>query len=159
MRHLLRSTSFALVLVLAASGACTNSGGGSGDGPANNLSGTNRARFVYDLELQGAPSTLVMDVEVVGNTGITWGPGVRPDITGVISTGDYTVFTSGELRSAVAAYIFTGENRFADFTNTGNFERFRVQWTETQNGLLMTVNPFGRGPVTYECVLREVSAL
>lgn len=150
---------FALCLLLLPA-ACGGGGGGGGGGSTSNANGTNRARFVFDLSLQGAPATLTMDVEIVGNSGVTWGPGVNPDITGVIGTGSYTVFTAGNLVSAFASYGFTGENAFADFFRTsGGSERFRVQWVETSQGLIMIVNPFGQGPVQYDCILRSATPL
>ena len=99
--------------------------------------------------------TLTMDVEVIGSSGIVWGPGNRPDIRGVIGTGDYTIYTAGTLTSPTANYSFRGENAFADFTEASSFERFRVKWELTQTGLRMIVNPFGQGPVTYDCVLKN----
>jgi hypothetical protein len=130
------------------------SGGGSDGGGTGSVSnGSNRARFFFDVDLQGVLGELVMEIEVVGNSGLTWGPGANPEITGVISTGSYTLYTAGELRSPTAYYVFTGENQFADFTEPATSQRFRVQWSETQNGLIMTVNPFGPGPVQYPCVL------
>lgn len=135
-------------------------GGGSGGGSAPaDQNGSNRARFTFSVDLQGSPGTLILDVEVVGNSGITWGPGVNPDITGVISTGSSTIFTAGELRSDTALYVFTGENQFADFTDTATFERFRVQWAESPQGLTMIVDPFGPGPTIHECVLVQSQLL
>ncbi|MCB9876430.1 MAG: hypothetical protein H6835_02420 [Planctomycetes bacterium] len=115
--------------------------------------GSNRARFTYRVDLQGMPGTLTMDVEVIGSSGLTWGPGPAPSITGVIGTGDYTIYTAGRLVSGTASYVFTGENQFADFTDQTSNERFRVQWVLTGSGLRMVVNPFGPGPATYDCVL------
>ena len=83
----------------------------------------------------------------------------NPDITGVIATGTYTIFTAGELRSPNAYYVFNGENAFADFTAPATFERFRVQFSEIPQGLRMVVNPFGPGPVAYDCILRSSEAL
>ncbi|MBK8976114.1 MAG: hypothetical protein IPM29_09315 [Planctomycetes bacterium] len=143
------------LLVCLTFAACTGKGGsGAGGGAgAGNPNGTNRARFTFAVDLQGVTGQLVMDLEAIGNSGITWGPGVNPQITGVIGTGTYTIYTAGELTSPTAHYVFTGENQFADFTDLTTSERFRVQWIETQRGLIMVVNPFGPGPVSYECVL------
>jgi hypothetical protein len=154
VRALSRLALAGLVVALA---ACAPGGGGGGGG--GNPQGTNRARFTYQVDLQGEVATMVLEAEVVGVTGLTWGPGVTPDITGVISTGQYTVYTSGQLASSTANYIFTGENQFADFTETSTFERFRVQWFQNPQGLMMVVNPFGPGPVTYQCNLVGVQAL
>lgn len=111
------------------------------------------AEFSFDCDLNGQNAQMVMQVEVVTNTGITWGSGTNPAITGVISTGDYTLYTSGNVRSSVAYYTFTGENNYADFVDQNFNQRFLVEWQEIENGLLMIVNPFGPGPASHTCIL------
>ena len=138
----------AAVIVLAA--ACS----GDGSGPAAGAR-SNRARFTFRCDLQGANATLQMDVEAVSTSGVTFGSGSSPSITGVIGTGGVTYFTAGEVRSATALYTFTGDNNYADMVDQGTLQRFRVRWDSTQNGILMTVNPFGPGPVQYACVLTD----
>jgi len=143
--------------------ACGGGGGGSSNGNDGSPNGgstpaptsSNLARFEYICNIEGADATLIMNVEAVGGTGVVYGSGPNPDITAVIGTGSYTYLSSGDLRSDVAYYIFTGENQFADFTNMGNNERFRVQWMFDGDNLVMLVNPFGPGPVSYSCVLQD----
>lgn len=132
---------------------CGNGGGGGDD--ANGLPGnqSDAARFYFDCDLQGLTGQMVMEIEIISSTGITWGPGPNPEITGVIGTGEYIVYTDGELNSPTASYTFTGENQFADFTEVNTFERFRVQWVETSEGLIMIVNPFGDMPTQHSCVV------
>jgi hypothetical protein len=129
-------------------------GGGNGNGNDNAQTGTqsDMARFYFDCDLQGLTGQLVMDVEVISASGITWGPGPDPDITGVIGTGDYTIYTEGGLDSPTSSYIFTGENQFADFTEVNTSERFRVQWVDAPGGITMIVNPFGPLPTQHFCV-------
>lgn len=121
--------------------------------------GSNRARFLFNCDLQGANGVLTMDVEAIRTTGLTWGPGVNPDITGVIATGGFTYLTEGELRSSVALYRFTGENQFADFWDTASFERFRVQWVANNDDLVMVINPFGPGPTQHFCTLESAELI
>lgn len=158
------TTTRRILFVLAIIGllsACVGGGGGGGGDNDNNsdtssdkrANSSNQARFFFDCDLQGLNAEMIMDVEVISSSGITWGSGPNPDITGVISTGDYIIYTSGSLQSSTAAYIFTGENQFADFTEQSTFERFRVQWVEQSNGLTMIVNPFGQGPAQHFCEL------
>lgn len=111
------------------------------------------AEFTFNCDLNGQNGRMLMQVEVVANTGITWGSGSNPDITGVISTGDYTLFTTGSVTSDAAYYTFTGENNFADFVDQTFNQRFLVEWREINNGLLMVVNPFGPGPTSHTCIL------
>jgi hypothetical protein len=114
-----------------------------------------RARFVFDCDLNGGIGVLIMDVEVVQDTGIVWGPGADPDISGVIATGSYDLFTEGLLSSfhdgSDIRYGFTGRNQFADFFRIGLPERFRVQWVEDGDELVMVINPFGPGPTQHRC--------
>ena len=125
------------------------------DASGTSTAGTNRAHFTYSVDLHGVRGTLEMDVEVVSQSGIVWGPGNRPSIRGVIGTGNSTIYTAGRLTSPNANYTFRGENEFADFTDLATSQRFRVRWQLTPRGLLLTANPFGPGPTTYECVLTD----
>lgn len=61
------------------------------------------------------------------------------------------VFTAGSLTSSAAAYSFTGQNRYALFTNLRRHERFRVRFDMMGNNLRITANPHGRGPRSYMC--------
>jgi len=142
-----------LLLLCLMPAACAGGGNGGGGGNPGTTAGSNRARFTFDVDLQGVPGTLVMEVEVINQAGAIWGPGSTPQITAVISAGTFIIFTAGELTSSVANYIFTGENNFADFTEPATSATFRVQWIETAQGMTMVVNPFGPGPVSYACVL------
>ena len=98
--------------------------------------------LTFACDLNGMSAQMVMHREFVSSSGITWGPGANPGITGVIPTGQYTVYTAGEVRSPTAYYSFRGENQFADFV--GANERFRVQWIidGQRGGVWMIVNPF-----------------
>ncbi|MEO0423509.1 MAG: hypothetical protein AAF184_14325 [Pseudomonadota bacterium] len=132
-----------------------NAGGGGG-GPAP----SNKARFTFDCDLQGIVGVLTLDVEVINSAGVVFGSGPNPDITAVIGTGNVTIFTSGELVSSTASYIFTGENQFADFTKvTGTIERFLVEWVEQPDGLTLVINPFGPGTTRQDCLLTGSSFL
>jgi hypothetical protein len=94
---------------------------------------------------------MVMDIEAIGSSGVTYGAGPNPDITGVIGTGEYTLYVSGTLQSPNAYYTFSGENQFADFTEVNTYERFRVQWVTEQDGLIIIVNPLGDAPERHYC--------
>lgn len=129
--------------------------GCGGDDPStsqNSGSGSNRARFTFDCDLNGATAVLTMEVEAINTAGIVFGPGANPDITAVIGTGQVLYVTAGELRSNVALYTFTGENNFADFVDMATFDRFLVQWVGADDGLTMVINPFGPGPAQHSCV-------
>ena len=153
----LLATFLALLLAMVSVG-CGGGGGGDDGSPAvddTTATGSNQARFYFDCDLQGLTGEMVMDMEVVADTGITWGSGSNPDITGVIGTGDYIIYTQGEIRSPTSYYVFTGENNYADFTDMNTYERFRVEWVEDTDGLIMIVNPFGQAPTQHTCVLTD----
>jgi len=140
----------ALCVLLTACGG----GGGSDDSPgAGGGQSSNKARFTFDCDLNGANGVLTMNVEAIGTTGVVFGSGANPDVTGVIATGSVLYVTSGTVESATASYTFTGENNFADFVDRYSFDRFRVEWIQTTTGLYMVINPFGPGPTMHDCRL------
>ncbi len=136
------------VAIIFGLGAC-----GGGDSNSNSSTPSNSARFTFDCDLQGLIGVLTMDVEVIQSSGVVWGPGPNPQITAVIGLNGVTYHTAGELRSPTALYSFTGENQFADFTELEppTFNRFRVQWSEQGQTLIMIINPFGPGPTQHIC--------
>lgn len=153
-KHSWLSIGFVLFLLLGLV-ACDN-------GSAVNLfsdgtPGSNRARFSLDCDLNGLTGVLSMEVEAVGGSGVVWGGGPNPDISSVNTTGDVIYYVSGNLVSPTASYTFVGENNFADFTNTGTLERFRVEWVPLTNGLRMIINPFGPQPTSHDCVLTSAA--
>ena len=97
-------------------------------------------RFVCDLN--GVAAQMNMAIQTVSASGVTWGPGRNPGITGVVPTGEVSIYTAGEVRSPTAHYSFTGEGEFANFTNRRQPERFLVRFVPQQGGLWMIVNPF-----------------
>ena len=106
----------------------------------------------FQCDLNGMIGQMTMKATLVGNAGVTWGPGATPEITGVIGTGDYTIYYEGEIRSPTSVYVFRGENAYADFVEMGTYERFRARMDLTPNGqLIMTINPFGPGPAQHVC--------
>lgn len=114
---------------------------------------SNRARFVFNCDLQGANGALTVDIEAINQAAAIWGSGPNPQITSVVSAGSVLYVTAGELRSATGYYVFTGENQFADFTDMRTYDRFRVQWVFEGGGLTMIINPFGQGPARHRCTL------
>lgn len=148
--HSWLSIGFVLFLLLDLA-ACGN--GSSTNLFSDGTSGSNRARFSLDCDLNGLTGVLSMEVEAVGASGIVWGGGPNPDISAVSTTGDVIYYVSGSLVSPTASYTFVGENNFADFTDAGTLERFRVEWVQLTNGLRMIINPFGPQPTSHDCVL------
>ncbi len=143
-----------MILLTALFGVVALLGGCGGD--SNSDSGSNRSNkaLVYlDCDLQGEIAKMEMLVEVLGDYGLTWSSGASPDITGVISTGDYIVYTSGTVQSSTGYYTFSGENQFADFVDQYTYDRFLVEWVQENNGVWMIVNPYGPGPAQHFCTI------
>lgn len=103
----------------------------------------------YTCDLGGMPAQLTAQVEVIGTAGrVTDFDG---NITGVIGTGESTIYYQGQLVSQNASYRFAGENQYADFTDVNTYARFRARMQMQGNYLVITVNPFGPQPVQYGC--------
>ncbi len=103
----------------------------------------------YACDIDGQPGQLIAQYEVIGSSGITSAP--NGDITGVISTGDSTIYYQGQLTTPSARYSFTGENAYADFTDLSTYARFRVELVSEGDHLALVVNPFGDQPLRYFC--------
>jgi hypothetical protein len=103
----------------------------------------------YVCDLGGAPAQLTAQVETIADTGIVQNS--QGWITGVIGMEGVNYRYQGELASATARYVFTGENQFADFTDLVTNERFRVQMISQGPSLTMIINPETPQPVTYQC--------
>ncbi len=93
-------------------------------------------------DLGGVAADMNIVLEYVSDSGVIWGSGPNRSITGVVPTGDYNLYTAGEVRSPNAHYTFRGEGAFAEFTNMLQPERFRVRFVPEQKGLWMIINPF-----------------
>lgn len=107
----------------------------------------------YVCDLGGAPAQLTAQIETINTAGaVTNSDGW---ITGVIGTGETMTYYQGELVSATARYVFTGENQYADFTDMNTNERFRVQMVAQGAYLTMVINPETPQPVTYQCQQRQ----
>jgi hypothetical protein len=103
----------------------------------------------YTCEIEGETGRLMAQYEVIGGSGITTAP--NGDISGVISTGQETIYYQGQLTTPRARYSFVGENAYADFTDLGSNARFRVELITNGDALALIVNPFGDQPLRYFC--------
>lgn len=148
----LRSRAF--VSLLAASwlalivAGCGDDTGFQGPGGGS----SNKARFTFDCNIAGFPGALTLDVEAVGVSGITWGPGPNPSITGVIGTGEYTLFTTGTLSLPDRVYSISGENAFAELWSNIPGDRLTVEWQVNGDTLIVIWDWFGAA-TPYQCSL------
>ncbi len=123
----------------------------------------NMLRMFFDCDLGGVRGDMVMDVDVIQDTGVTWGPGAQPDIGAVIGTGSSTTYVSGEIKTQSGGrFVFTGSAGYADFTNLGNHSRFRVkmQLDPRDNRKMWLVSdpthPATQGQFAFPCILKGV---
>lgn len=107
----------------------------------------------YACQIDGQPGALTARYEIIGASGITTAP--NGDISGVIATGDSTIYYQGQLSTPSARYSFTGENAYADFTDLSTNARFRVQLQTEGDHLALVVNPFSNQPTRYFCQRNE----
>ena len=105
--------------------------------------------LTYSCQIDGQLGVLTARYEIIGNSGITTAP--NGDISGVIATGDSTIYYQGQLTTPNTRYSFIGENAFAAFTDLRSNARFRVQFQTEGDQLALTVNPFGSQPKRYVC--------
>lgn len=108
--------------------------------------------LTYTCQIDGQPAALTARYEIIGSSGITTAP--NGDISGVIATGDSTIYYHGELVTQSARFSFTGENAYADFTDLSTNARFRVQLITEGNHLALIANPFADQPTRYFCQRR-----
>jgi hypothetical protein len=132
-------------------------GCGGADGGANG-SGSNKARFTFDCNIAGFPGALTLDLEAIGQSGITWGPGPNPSITGVIGTGDYTIYTTGTLSLPDRTYSISGENYFAELWSNIPGDRLTVEWQPGETTLIVVWDWFGAA-TPYACEITGSSFL
>lgn len=109
------------------------------------------ATFAWDCNIEGAPARLSAQVEAVTPAGVF--VDANGLFAGAISTGEVNYYYEGNLVSATARYVFTGENQFADFTDLNTNDRFHVQFIVSGRDLLMIANPHGPQPAQYGCTM------
>lgn len=131
---------------------------GCGDAGGSDGAGSNKARFTFDCSIGGFPGALTLDVEAIGQSGITWGPGPNPSITGVIGTGDYTYYTTGTLSLPDRTYSINGENFFADLWSDIPGDRLTVEWQPGDNTMTIVWDWFGAA-TPYPCNLTGSTVL
>ena len=79
-----------------------------------------------ECQVLGKPAVLELAYEAIASSGITWGPGANPDITGVIPDGSVTVYWNGTLNSSLGRVPISGENTFLRFYDRNVYGRETV---------------------------------
>ncbi len=79
-----------------------------------------------ECQILNAPAVLELAYEAIAGSGITWGPGPTPDITGVIPDGSVTVYWNGTLSSSLGKVAISGENYFLRFYDRNVYGRETV---------------------------------
>ncbi len=102
--------------------------------------------------IMGQQVQLDLTFEAIGGAGVAYGPGVNPDITGVIGDGSTTIYWNGAFRSAQGNLPVSGENRFLRFYDANVLNRETVlQVTVTGNKSFYLTDAFGNYPGDHPC--------
>lgn len=103
-------------------------------------------------QIMGQPAELQLGFEAYGGFGVTYGPGVQPSITGVISDGGTTVYWNGVLRSAAGQLPISGENYFLRFYDANVYNRETVlEVTMTSASTFYLTDVYGNYPGNHPC--------
>lgn len=104
-------------------------------------------RVSFNCDISGQSGILQAEVTTMERSGIVKR---GRDISGVIGTGEIAVYYQGNLKVGTNHYIFSGENQYADFTDTNTYARFLVRMELNGSSLRMTADPFG-SPQVFMC--------
>ncbi len=106
----------------------------------------------YRCDVGGAPGELVASVEIYG---LTEPPGGwrATYVWGVIMTPGSRTFYGGLLSTQTAAYAFTGEAGYAEFTDLTRGGSFYVQVAPQGDNLTLVVDPQAPQTTAVECRL------
>ncbi|MEO1100817.1 MAG: hypothetical protein AAFW65_03135 [Pseudomonadota bacterium] len=117
---------------------------------------TKTGYMVAQCQINDAPAQLALQYEAIGGSGITYGPGVNPDITGVISDGSTTYYWNGTLTGSFGQIPISGENYFLRFYDQNAYNRetvLEVTMTGPQSFYLEDV--YGNYPGQHPCQITD----
>lgn len=107
--------------------------------------------------IMGQPVQLDLSYEAIGGAGVTYGPGVNPDITGVIGDGSTTLYWTGAFRSAQGTLPLSGENRFLRFYDANVYNRETVlEVTTTGGNSFYLTDVYGNYPGNHPCQITQI---
>ncbi len=102
--------------------------------------------------INGAPAQLQLQYEAIGGTGVTYGPGANPDITGVISDGSVTYYWGGTMSGGFGSIQLSGENNFLRFYDPNVYNRETVlEVTMTSDTSFYLTDVYGNYPGQHPC--------
>ena len=108
--------------------------------------------------VNGAPAQMQMQYEALGGSGVTWGSGPNPDITGVISDGSVTYYWNGVLSGSFGQIQLSGENNFLRFYDPNVLNRetvLEVTMTSPQSFYMEDV--YGNYPGQHPCQITAMN--
>lgn len=109
-------------------------------------------QFEFECDMGAFIAPLAVQVDPVEASGITWGTGPNPDITGVIGTGDFIYYTAGTFTWPDRVYRFEGENQFADFWSDIPGDRLTSEFQLHDGGMTLVWDWFGAA-TQHDCQL------
>ncbi len=103
-------------------------------------------------QVNGQPAQMSLQYEAIGGHGVTTGPGVNPDITGIISDGSVTYYWGGVLTGAFGTLQLSGENNFLRFYDPNVYNRETVlEITMTGDTTFYMTDVYGNYPGQHPC--------
>lgn len=110
--------------------------------------------LVADCDLNGAPGTLELNYETYAGAGVVYGPGVNPDIIGVIADGSSTTYWKGGLASEQGLYTMSGDSQFLETIPPGGYysDHFLMELIFVDDAeLILRANPLSDQPLDFAC--------
>ncbi|MFH1517060.1 MAG: hypothetical protein ABIH17_04175 [Pseudomonadota bacterium] len=104
--------------------------------------------------VNGEPAQMKLQYEAIGGSGVTYGPGANPGITGVISDGSVTYYWGGTLSGSFGQLALSGENAFLRFYDPNVLNRETVlQVTMTGDQSFYMEDVRGNYPGRHPCTI------
>ena len=109
-----------------------------------------------NCQIMGTPAQLNLTFEALSGAGITYGPGVNPDITGVIPDGSVTIYWNGVLAGQGWQIPISGENAFLRFYDRNVYNRETVLEVKRTGPKTFTLTDvFGNYPGDHPCEITK----
>lgn len=109
-----------------------------------------------DCTISGQPAQMQLKYEAYNSTGITWGSGPNPDITGVIADGSVSYYWQGLLNGSFGQLQLSGQNNFLSFYDPNVLNReTTLKVTMTGDNSFYLADTRGNYPGQHPCTIKE----
>ncbi len=109
-----------------------------------------------ECTIRGEPAQLQLKYDAYNGTGITWGSGPTPDITGVIADGSVNYYWQGVLNGSFGQLQLSGQNNFLSFYDPNVLNReTTLKVTMTGGNSFYLEDTRGNYPGQHPCTIKE----